>query len=230
MDILSKILFIILIISPFIYIASKLMLYETYETENNIKCAIIQYFQYGLELNYFDSSDIEKIKFYLDLLQYNKQNTYDFKSIKKIIDRYTKWQNNPTIKEKWDTICNRYYKKLETLIKQCSNDNIHQYFEKLKCYWPFYGKERVDITSIFKTFKHNLIGYIDWNNHYNNIQACINEKKNEHVIVNPQYHHELQEIESINQQIIQDICNGIKIDWQNNGYQDQIFKFLMQIK
>lgn len=29
------------------------MLYETYETENNIKCAIIQYFQYGLELNYF---------------------------------------------------------------------------------------------------------------------------------------------------------------------------------
>ena len=33
MDILSKILFIILIISPFIYIASKLMLYETYETE-----------------------------------------------------------------------------------------------------------------------------------------------------------------------------------------------------
>lgn len=56
------------------------------------------------------------------------------------------------------------------------------------------------------------------------------KKKDEHVIVNPQYHHELQEIESINQQIIQDICNGVKIDWQNNGYQDKIFNFLMQIK
>lgn len=89
MDILSKILFIILIISPFIYIVSKLMLYETYETENNIRHGVIKYFQYGLELNYFDSSDIEKIKFYLDLLQSNKQNTYDFKSIKKIIDKYS---------------------------------------------------------------------------------------------------------------------------------------------
>lgn len=230
MDTLYKIIFIILIISPFIYIASKLMLYEAYETENNIRYAIIQYFQYGLELNYFDSSDIEKIKFYLDLIKSNKQNDYDVKNIKKLIDKYSQWQENPTIKEKWDIICNRYYKKLETLIKQCSNDNIHQYFDKLKCYWAFYGKNRVDITSIFKTFRHNLIGYVDWNNHYNNIQACINEKKDEHVLVNPQYHHELQEIESINQQIIQDICNGVKIDWQNNGYQDKIFKFLMQIK
>ena len=75
MDVLYKILFIILIISPFIYIASKLMLYEAYETENDIRYSIIQYFQYGLELKYFDSSDIEKIQFYLDLLQSNKQNT-----------------------------------------------------------------------------------------------------------------------------------------------------------
>lgn len=169
MDVLAKILFIILIISQFIYIASKLMLYEAYETEDDIRYSIIQYFQYGLELKYFDSSDVEKIQFYLDLLQTNKQNTYDLKSIKKIIDKYTEWQNNPSIKTKWDTICNRYYKKLETLIKQCSNDNIHQYFEKLKCYWTFYGKDRVNITSIFKTFRYNLIGYIDWEHNYNNI-------------------------------------------------------------
>ena len=44
------------------------------------------------------------------------------------------------------------------------------------------------------------------------------------------FHIQLQEIESINQQIIHDICNGIKIDWDSNGYQTKIFKFLMQIK
>ena len=32
----------------------------------------IKHFQYGLELNYFDSSDVEKIQFYLDLLKSNK--------------------------------------------------------------------------------------------------------------------------------------------------------------
>ena len=135
------------------------MLYETYETENNIRHGVIKYFQYGLELNYFDSSDIEKIKFYLDLIKSNKQNNYDIKNIKKLIDKYSQWQENPTIKEKWDSICNRYYTQLETLIKQCSNDNIHQYFDKLKCYWSFYGKNRVDITSIFKKLDM-LIGRI----------------------------------------------------------------------
>ena len=82
------------------------MLYETYETENNIRHGVIKYFQYGLELNYFDSSDIEKIQFYLDLLKSNKQNDYDVKNIKKLIDKYSQWQENPTIKEKWDIICN----------------------------------------------------------------------------------------------------------------------------
>lgn len=146
---------------------------------NNIKQINgIQYFQYGLELKYFDSSDIEKIQFYLDLLKSNKQNDYDIENIEKLIDKYSQWWKNPTIKAKWTDICNRYYNQLETLLKQCSNENINQYYSnKLKYYGAFYGKNRVDITSIFKMFKHNLIGYIDWENHYKNIQTCINEKK-----------------------------------------------------
>lgn len=223
---------IILFVCLFTLIAA--IFYAVYkwkiDYENFQKNQYIKHFQYGLELNYFDSSDVEKIQFYLDLLKSNKQTTYDLQSIEKIINKYSQWRNNPSIKNKWCEICERHYSKLNKLIMQCSNVDIDAYYEKLKFYWQYYDKNRVNITSIFETFRQNLIEYIDWETHYNNIKDCINKKTDENLIVNQMFHIQLQEIESINQQIIHDICNGIKIDWDGNGYQTKIFKFLMQIK
>lgn len=106
-NVLGEAYFKFILLIAFCFIAQKKILSIKYEEENkqnhnNINK--IQYFQYGLELNYFDSSDIEKIKFYLDLIKSNKQNDYDIENIKKLVDKYSQWRENPTIKEKWDTI------------------------------------------------------------------------------------------------------------------------------
>lgn len=89
----------------------------------------------------------------MDLLKSNKQNTYDLQSIEKIINKYSQWRNNPSIKNKWCEICERHYSKLNKLIIQCSNVDIDAYYEKLKFYWQYYDKNRVNITSIFETFR-----------------------------------------------------------------------------
>lgn len=74
---------IILFVCLFTLIAA--IFYAVYkwkiDDENFQKNQYIKHFQYGLELNYFDSSDVEKIQFYLDLLKSNKQTTYDLQSI-----------------------------------------------------------------------------------------------------------------------------------------------------
>lgn len=80
------------------------------------------------------------------------------------------------------------------MIIQCSNVDIDAYYEKLKFYWQYYDKNRVNITSIFETFRQNLIEYIDWETHYNNIKDCINKKTDENLIINQMFHIQLQEI------------------------------------
>lgn len=187
---------IILFVCLFTLIAA--IFYAVYkwkiDDENFQKNQYIKHFQYGLELNYFDSSDVKKIQFYLDLLKSNKQTTYDLQSIEKIINKYSQWRNNPSIKNKWCEICERHYSKLNKLIMQCSNVDIDAYYEKLKFYWQYYDKNRVNITSIFETFRQNLIEYIDWETHYNNIKDCINKKTDENLIINQMFHIQLKEI------------------------------------